>query len=629
MAESFLPHMNGVTGSVLHILRHLERRGHQALVLAPRAEGMPAEVHGARIEPAPSMALPGYRDVRVGAVSTHRVAAALERFDPDIVHLASPFALGWRGVLAAGRLGVPTVAAYQTDVAGYTERYRLPVTTALAQNHVSRLHKRATLTLSPSRASDEDLARWGVDRVRRWGRGVDAERFHPSRRNEAWQRPNAASVIIGYVGRLAAEKQVEDLRALQEIRGTRLVIFGDGPLRSRLEAQLPRAVFLGHLGGDALAEALASFDIFVHPGESDTFGQTLQEAHASGVPVVATGRGGPRDLVRMGIDGWLYEPGDLEDMRMRVADLAGDAAKRRAFGVAGRAAVEQRSWEAICDQLLGHFATARELHLVDRSLRAPRERRPEPVAPVPHAGWHRYVALGDSLTEGLCDPAPDGTLRGWADRLAYLLSARGGLHYANLAVRSRRVRDVCGPQLARARELRPDLVSILVGANDLVKRRLDVAGFSTPTCFRRWLTASTGATISCIWAAAAIASSPTARVRLSVSSTRSPWARWTSTSTPTPHPGSGPGGASTPCPGCGVGCRGAPPVTGASPSTMTSFGWGVRRRWSGSPPADALTRSRAAHAVIPPAVRPPRGGVEAVATVDDHAVLHEGACVLR
>ena len=474
VTESFLPHMNGVTGSVLQILRHLQRTGHEAHVIAPDAVGIPAEEHGARIEPVASLALPGYRNVRVGAVTVHRVTASLERFRPDVVHLASPFALGWRGALAAARLDVPAVAAYQTDVAAYTERYRLAATTAFAQNHIVRLHRRATLTLAPSGESERQLAGLGVDRLRRWGRGVDAERFHPTRRDDAWRRGAADEVVVGYVGRLAAEKQVEDLRVLQRLPGVRLVIVGDGPARTRLEAVLPHAVFTGHLDGDALAVAMASFDVFVHPGESETFGQTLQEAHASGVPIVATGRGGPLDLVRMGIDGWLYRPGDLEDLRMRVVDLTGDLRKRRAFGRAGRAAVEGRSWQAVCDQLLGHFGEARELHRVDRALRAPRTRRPEQAQAVTGRRWQRYVALGDSLTEGLCDPGPDGALRGWADRLALLLAARGGLHYANLAVRSRRVRDVCGEQVTRARQLRPDLVSILVGANDLVRSHVDI-----------------------------------------------------------------------------------------------------------------------------------------------------------
>ncbi|WP_243225032.1 GDSL-type esterase/lipase family protein [Microbacterium sp. CIAB417] len=476
MTESFLPHMNGVTGSVLQILRHLERSGHDAHVIAPDAVGIPSSVHAAAIEPVPSLALPGYRNVRVGAVTAHRVAESLRRFRPDVVHLASPFALGWRGALAAARLDVPAVAAYQTDVAAYTERYRLAATTTFAQNHIVRLHRRATLTLAPSSESERQLEALGIDRIRRWGRGVDAERFTPQRR--ARRGAGAGDVIVGYVGRLAAEKQVEDLRVLQGIPGVRLVVVGDGPARGRLETVLPQAEFLGHLGGDDLAVAMASFDVFVHPGESETFGQTLQEAHASGVPIVATGSGGPLDLVRMGVDGWLYRPGDLDDLRMRVTDLVGDPRKRRAFGAAGRAAVEGRSWEAVCGQLLGHFEEARTLHRVDRSLRSPRMIRPEPVRTYPGRRWSRYVALGDSLTEGLCDPAPDGALRGWADRLALLLAARGGLHYANLAVRSRRVSDVCAEQLQRARELRPDLVSILIGANDLVRSHADAAALA-------------------------------------------------------------------------------------------------------------------------------------------------------
>ncbi|WP_259363232.1 glycosyltransferase [Microbacterium esteraromaticum] len=474
MTESFLPHMNGVTGSVLQILRHLERSGHQAHVIAPAAPDAPMRSGAARVETVASVPLPGYRNVRVGVASTREVRLALRRFRPDVVHLASPFALGWRGALAAESLDLPVVAAYQTDVAAYAARYGVAMTTALAEQHLIRLHRRATLTLAPSKESEDQLARLGIDRLRRWGRGVDAELFHPAARDENWEHRRPGEVIVGYVGRLAPEKQVEDLRALNGMPGVRLVVVGDGPSRTRLESVLPDAVFLGHLSGAELACAMASFDIFVHPGESETFGQTLQEAHASGVPVIATGRGGPLDLVRMGVDGWLYRPGDLDDLRMRVQDLAGDTRKRQAFGRAGRDAVARRSWAAVCDQLLAHYGEAAELHSLDGALRARRARRPEPAPPVRGRRWSRYIALGDSLTEGLCDRTADGTERGWADRLALLLAARGGIRYANLAVRSRRVADVCGPQLERALELEPDLVSVFVGANDLVLIRADV-----------------------------------------------------------------------------------------------------------------------------------------------------------
>ncbi|MEV7620502.1 glycosyltransferase [Microbacterium sp. NPDC089321] len=474
MTESFLPHINGVTGSVLQILRHLDRSGHQVHVIAPAAPDAPRRTGAARVETVASVPLPGYRNVRVGVASTRQVREGLRRFRPDVVHLASPFALGWRGALAARSLDLPVVAAYQTDVAAYAARYGVRMTTAIAEQHLTRLHRRATLTLVPSRESEDQLARLGIDRLRRWGRGVDAELFHPAARDESWEHRRTGDVTVGYVGRLAPEKQVEDLRALSGMPGVRLVIVGDGPSRPRLEALLPDAVFLGHLSGGQLSRAVASFDIFVHPGESETFGQTLQEAHACGVPVVATGRGGPLDLVRPGVDGWLYRPGDHDDLRLRVRDLADDDRRRQAFGRAGREAVQGRSWSAVCEQLLGHYGESTALHALDRFLRAPRARRPELAEPVRGRRWERYVALGDSLTEGLCDPAPDGGDRGWADRLALLLAARGGIGYANLAVRSRRVADVCGPQLRRALELRPDLVSVFIGSNDLVLVRADV-----------------------------------------------------------------------------------------------------------------------------------------------------------
>ncbi len=475
VAESFLPHMNGVTRSVMEIAAHLQRHGHEALIIAPAAMGMPDVLHGAPVVGVASVPLPGYADVRVAASGAAAIGRILDRFAPDMIHLASPFALGSRAVAAARRRGIPVVAAYQTDVIAYAARYGVGVTTAAAERHVTRLHRRSTLTLVPSQSSEDQLTALGIDRLRRWGRGVDTARFSPAQRSDAWrERVAPGRVVVGYVGRLAAEKQVHDLAVLSDLPDARVVIVGDGPERAALQRRLPDAAFLGHLDGAELTEAVASFDVFVHPGESETFGQTLQEAHASGVPVVAVGRGGPRDLVRSSVDGWLYRPGDLDDLRARVADLVGDARKRRAFGAAGVDAVRGRTWEALCDQLLAHFREAIELAAVDRATRVRRAVRAEPAPASAPARWGRVVALGDSLTEGLCDPGPDGALRGWADRLALLLAGSGTLSYANLAVRSRRVRDVAGPQLAHARRLRPELVTILIGSNDLVKLRPDI-----------------------------------------------------------------------------------------------------------------------------------------------------------
>ncbi|WP_234661460.1 glycosyltransferase [Agromyces marinus] len=499
LAESFLPHMNGVTHSLLQVLRHLERRGHDALVLAPRSGPVEHGMHGARAEFLRSIPMPGYPEVRVTIASTRRLAGLLADFEPDVVHLASPFVLGWQGVLAAERLGVPSVAVYQTDVPAYAERYRLPGAAPMLADHVGRLHRRATLNLAPSTAAIAQLESYGVDPVRRWARGVDTDRFRPGRRSDRWRRRHApdGEVLVGYVGRLAPEKQVEDLAALAAIDGVRLVVIGDGPSRAALEAMMPDAAFTGFLGGDALAEAMASLDVFVHPGESETFCQTVQEALASGVPVVATGRGGPLDLVTSSRDGWLYRPGDLGDLVARVRDLAGDLAKRRAFGRAARDGVAGRSWERLGDELLAHYAEAGALRrgtaarsapsaLATPAMTTPRadpvrpaaidgEERmalPPPGSSAPRPAWRRYVAVGDSITEGLCDSSrmAAGEYRGWADRLAMLLAQSGdGIGYANLAVRSRRIADAVDTQVPRAAELDADLVTVLIGGNDLVR----------------------------------------------------------------------------------------------------------------------------------------------------------------
>jgi phosphatidylinositol alpha 1,6-mannosyltransferase len=362
VAETFLPQMNGVVGSVLQVLRHLQARGHETLVIAPRGstEPDPAMLHGARFVAIGSLAAPGYPELRVSMPKVKRVAAILQEFQPDVVHLASPFALGWKALRAAERLGIPTVAVYQTDIPGYARRYGMPGLEAQLAHHVAKIHGRATLNLVPSTASMRDLEQLGVGRLRLWARGVDGERFAPHRRSDEWRRWVApgGELVIGYVGRLAAEKQVEDLAALTGIPGTRIAIVGDGPSRPALSAALPGAAFLGFQSGAALAEAVASFDLFVHPGEHETFCQTVQEALASGVPVVAVGKGGPLDLVQSSRTGWLYRPGDLDDLRARVLDLVGDDAKRAAFAAAARDSVVHRTWARLGDEIIGHYRDA-------------------------------------------------------------------------------------------------------------------------------------------------------------------------------------------------------------------------------------------------------------------------------
>jgi phosphatidylinositol alpha 1,6-mannosyltransferase len=187
---------------------------------------------------------------------------------------------------------------------------------------------------------------------------VDTQRFDPARRSQelrATLAPNG-EVIAGYVGRLATEKRVDLLAGIAALEGVRLVIVGAGPAETMLRQQLPGATFLGVRRGEELAEIYASLDVFVHSGPYETFGQTLQEAAASGLPVVAPAAGGPLDLVADGVTGYLVPPSDPGALTAAVARLAADPAARAAFGAAGRRRVLERSWPALTEELIGHYS---------------------------------------------------------------------------------------------------------------------------------------------------------------------------------------------------------------------------------------------------------------------------------
>jgi phosphatidylinositol alpha 1,6-mannosyltransferase len=367
VSESFLPTVNGVTTSVVRVLEHLAARGHEATVIVPAA-GSPREYAGFPVNQVPALA---YRQFPVGLPNS-QVSALIAAFRPDVLHVASPFLLGAQAIAAANRLGVPSVAVYQTDVSGYARRNRLTAASAFARRLVRWIHEGADLTLAPSTAALADLREAGVPRLERWGRGVDLERYHPSRRasREAAELrarlAPAAETVVGYVGRIAPEKSLDRLAALRGVGGMRLAIVGDGPAKPQLLRTLDGmpVTFLGELGGEDLANAYAALDVFVHTGTEETFGQTLQEAHASGLPVVAPRAGGPLDLVDHGVDGLLYDAGSDADLRTAVAGLVDAPALRARMGEAGRRRVLNRSWDTICDELLefyGRVVTERAL----------------------------------------------------------------------------------------------------------------------------------------------------------------------------------------------------------------------------------------------------------------------------
>jgi phosphatidylinositol alpha 1,6-mannosyltransferase len=368
VTESFLPSLNGVTNSVVRVLESLKADGHEAIVLAPTSTAN--EFLGFKV-----IQISRFYIKQFAVALPHlRLAKILREFNPDVVHVAAPFAFGRQAIRVAHRMGVPAIAIYQTDIAGYAQRYGLPGLRPIIDRMIGAIHRRATVNLAPTAEGADYLRKIGAKGVAVWGRGVDLETYNPKKRelvsDTGYRKKLAAHehLIIGFVGRLAAEKQVERFAELFGIPNVSFLIVGDGPERESLEKlfRYQKVEFTGKLIGPALANAYASMDIFVHCGTEETFGQTIQEAQASGLPVVAPDRGGPRFIIQSGRNGFLVNPDEENAYRDVVLKLIEDPALRREIGLNARDSVADKSWTANNAQLFEHYRNAIQIKEADR-----------------------------------------------------------------------------------------------------------------------------------------------------------------------------------------------------------------------------------------------------------------------
>lgn len=384
VAESFPPYLNGVANTALRLIEHL-KKDHELLVIAPR--GISPRGIAKRTRRLPNRRLPNratplsfspeathiLRDIPIVevparmvppidslpiSVPTFAAYRALKNFQPDIVHLASPYVLGGAAAFAAAHLGIPAVAVFQTDISGYTHRYHLSALEKASWAWTAAIHNRCARTLVPSTASMQALHNHGVENIFHWGRGVDTALFHPSNFDPHLRRswdPQQKKFLVGYVGRLAAEKGVHRLRHLDEDPTIQVIIIGSGPLKDTLPEQLPNAIFMGELRGQELARAYASLDLFIHPGEYETFCQTVQEAHASGIPVIAPYAGGPIDLINPGITGDLLPLETFEDHLQVAAHRILKDPDLEEMKVECRRAVAHKTWGRYGEQVVEHY----------------------------------------------------------------------------------------------------------------------------------------------------------------------------------------------------------------------------------------------------------------------------------
>ncbi|MEZ5331189.1 MAG: glycosyltransferase family 1 protein [Thermoanaerobaculia bacterium] len=355
VTETYPPEINGVARTLERLATGLGRRGHEVSVVRPRpAEpprngGVPQTIVGG----AP---LPGYGRLRFGWYCPRRLVELWDGECPDVVHVATEGPLGLAAVRAARRRGLPVVSSFHTNFDQYFRFYGFGALRRSARSYLRWFHNRTARTLVPTAAQRDALTAAGFARVGVLSRGVDADLFHPGRRDPelraAWGA-NDESVVVLYVGRLAAEKNLALLeRAAREVLGavpgSRVVLVGDGPEQRRLRRRHADFHFCGERRGEDLAAHYASADLFLFPSLTETFGNVVTEAMASGLAVVSFGCAAAAELIDDGIDGALVSPGDDDAFARRALDLAVGAREGlRGMGERARRAAEGHSWDAV------------------------------------------------------------------------------------------------------------------------------------------------------------------------------------------------------------------------------------------------------------------------------------------
>jgi glycosyltransferase involved in cell wall biosynthesis len=362
VTETFPPEVNGVARTLGRWVETFRDRGHIVQLIRPRQPSeppLPEHVHG--------IALPFYSRVRLGVASPLRLRGLLDRYRPDLVHIATEGPLGAAALVAAVTLGLPVASSFHTNFDHYLNHYGLGGLELLVVAYLRWFHNSTLVTLVPSESTRRRLQEVGLQRVEIWSRGVDGRTFHPCHRDELLRRSLGLApddVLLLYVGRLALEK---NLPALMQAYGrlrerlptglgerVRLALVGDGPLLPTLQMQGQAGVILaGEKHGQELSRWYASADVFAFPSCSETFGNVVLEAQASGLPVVAFDAQAMNERIVSGADGFLVACGG--DLAVPLLRLCEDQTLRRQLGVAARAKAEKQSWTAIFDDLEARY----------------------------------------------------------------------------------------------------------------------------------------------------------------------------------------------------------------------------------------------------------------------------------
>ncbi|HWH03623.1 MAG TPA: glycosyltransferase family 1 protein [Gemmatimonadales bacterium] len=363
VSDTYAPQVNGVTTVLRRIVRAVGDAGHLAAMVAPAYPGgHPPDPLELRV---PSLPFPPYPSIRLSLPLTRRINRYLDRFEPDLVHVATEGPLGVIGRAWALKHDVPLMTSFHTDFPRYARDYHAGVLEPAVWKWLAWFHRPAQMTHTPGDGTRAELLTHGIGHAVVWGRGVDSNHFNPGRRATAcrrWLAGGDDTAIVLHVGRLAPEKNLDVLaeawRMAHATLGQRVAfaLAGAGPLSRRLHAKLPFARQIGFVDRETLATLYASADLCVLPSKTETCGLVALEAMASGLPVVAANAGGLKESVRNRETGFLVSPDDPRAYADAITELVDQPLERREFGAAARRVAVERDVRPEDAELLAQYA---------------------------------------------------------------------------------------------------------------------------------------------------------------------------------------------------------------------------------------------------------------------------------
>ncbi|MDE2417503.1 MAG: glycosyltransferase family 1 protein [Burkholderiales bacterium] len=389
VTETYPPEVNGVAMTMGRIVEGLLRRGHAVQVVRPRQsrEAVAAPPEGLDEVLAKGVPLPAYGELRLGLPSTNRLTSLWRERRPDIVHVVTEGPLGWSAVVAARKLQLPVTSSFHTNFQIYSQHYGISLLKMPIEAYLRKLHNRTQATMVPTNAMVRELRARGYQNVTLLSRGVATEQFHPEHRSQALRAEwgvGPDDLVVLLVGRLAKEKNVglvvSAFRAIQtQLPSARLVLVGDGPLRKALEESCPEVHFAGIRKGQDLAAHYASADLFLFPSMTETFGNVVPEAMASGLALVSYDNAAAGELIVSGENGLLVPNGDDLAFVSAAVGLATNPAQIAQFRRTATASVANRSWDTVYDRFAEILRTVLQAQGCMFSP-APQERLPHPHA---------------------------------------------------------------------------------------------------------------------------------------------------------------------------------------------------------------------------------------------------------